>query len=255
MKAYGMTDTGMYRPDNQDYYASCALVPPPRVKGARIRDTEAFLAVVCDGMGGAKGGAVASALAAETFVETMRSTRAKDAQSAMMQALAAANRAVYGEATAKETLQGMGTTLACALAYSDRLALMHVGDSRIYLWHQGHLLLLTHDHSYVQQLVDAGRMTAEEARHSRYKNIIMRAVGTAAEVEGDFAYCLWEEGDKVLLCTDGLTGFVEESEISGILSEDVPGEIVVRELIGAANSRGCDDNLTAFLLENTKEKE
>ena len=185
----------------------------------------------------------------------MRAPRAKDAESAMTPALAAANRAVFEEANAKESLQGMGTTMVCALAYSDRLALMHVGDSRIYLWHAGHLLLLTHDHSYVQQLVDAGRMSAEEARQSRYKNLITRAVGTTADVDGDFAYCLWEEGDKILLCTDGLTGFVEESEISCILSEDVPAEQIVRELIGAANSRGCDDNLTAFLLENTKEKE
>jgi len=255
MKIYGMTDTGMCRMDNQDYFSACTVAPPPRIKGARKREKEALLAVVCDGMGGAKGGALASRLATETFMHTVMETRAHHSEDALQEAFAAANAAVYEKAQEDEALHGMGTTIVAALVYEKHLSLLHVGDSRIYLWHAGELSLLTHDHSYVQQMIDSGKMTPEEARHSRYKNLITRALGTAKETVADTVLCKWDVGDKLLLCTDGLIGFVDEAEMCSVLSEDIPAEQTVHELIGAANSRGCDDNLTALLLENIKEKQ
>lgn len=255
MNIYGMTDIGTCRHRNEDSFAYCALTPPPYLKGRKEKPENGVLAVVCDGMGGAACGDVASRMATETFVDAVKNAPKKDVESSMKNAIAKANRAVYGKAMEDEKYFGMGCTAAAAVAYDDTLALLHVGDSRIYLWHKGRLLLLTRDHSYVQQLVDAGKMTSEEAKHSRYKNIITRAVGTAAHVEADFAICRWEEGDKLLLCTDGLTGFVEEREICSVLSEDITTEDAARELIAAANARGCDDNLTALVLENQKENE
>ncbi len=255
MNIYGMTDIGTCRHRNEDSFGYCPLMPPPLIKGRRGKPAFGMLAVVCDGMGGAQGGEVASRTATEIFMNAMQNCEKKDVESSMQSAIAKANRAVYEKAREDDALTGMGCTAAAAVAYDDTLALLHVGDSRIYLCHEGRLLLLTRDHSYVQQLVDAGKMSAEEARHSRYKNIITRAVGTAPRVEADFALCRWEEGDKLLLCTDGLTGFVEESEICAVLSENITVEDASRELIAAANARGCDDNLTALILENQKEKE
>ncbi len=255
MNIYGMTDIGTCRMRNEDSFGYCSLTPPPVIKGRKEKPVFGVCAVVCDGMGGARGGEVASRTATETFMQAMQEAEKKDVESCMQAALAKANRAVYEKAKEDDSLSGMGCTAAAAVAYDDTLALLHVGDSRIYLCHEGRLLLLTHDHSYVQQLVDAGRISAEEARHSRYKNIITRAVGTAPKVEADFALCRWEEGDKILLCTDGLTGFVEESEICAVLSENITVEDASRELIAAANARGCDDNLTALILENQKENE
>ncbi len=255
MNIYGMTDIGTVRRQNEDYFGYCRLTPPPRLKGRRDTAEQALLGVVADGMGGANAGEVAARLAAETFLESVKASGKKDVERAMRTAIASANTAVYKEAQGNPALSGMGCTVAAVLAYDDTLALLHVGDSRVYLAHAGRLLLLTRDHSYVQELVDAGRMSAEDAKYSMYKNIITRAVGTHERVEEDFALCRWEEGDRILLCTDGLTGFIEEREICSVLSEDIPVEDVARELIAAANARGCDDNLTALVIENKKEKQ
>ena len=124
-------------------------------------------------MGGVRGGEVASRLATEVFIKALAEDSGRDAESAMRRAVDAACTAVYKKAE-KDGLPGMGTTLAAAIAYEDTLALLHVGDSRIYLWHDGHLLLLTHDHSVIQQMLDAGQISADEARASRYKNLITR---------------------------------------------------------------------------------
>ena len=257
MKIFGLTDKGPTRAINQDYFRTEVLTPPPRIKGARKREETAFLAVVCDGMGGTKGGEVASHLAADALIKNLiekaKQKPSRDALGALADALEYANGAVYNAALQNEALRGMGSTMVAALAYAGALAILSVGDSRIYLWHAGHLLLLTHDHSYVQSMVDAGRMSPLEARRSRHRNLITRAVGTRPSVEADISYCCWEEGDKLLLCTDGIVGAVDEGEISSILSEDIPTEHTVERLIDTAVSRGCEDNLTALLIENTKE--
>lgn len=255
MKIFGMTDKGTHRAENQDYFRVSVLSPPPRIKGARKKEDSALLAVVCDGIGGAKGGATASRLAVECLTEEMKKPTSRDAVGALTHALSVTNRSLYDTAKRDEALRGMGTTMVAALTYENALAILNVGDSRIYLWHAGHVLQLTHDHSYVQEMLDAGKMSAAEARRSAYKNLITRAVGTLARVEGDISYCYWEEGDKLLLCTDGLADVVEEREISSILSEDVPIDRAVRELIEAAVTGGCHDNITALLLVNTKENQ
>ncbi len=253
MNVFGYSDIGPRRASNQDFFASAVLSQPPRLRGVRKREKTALLAVVCDGMGGAKGGEIASHLAIDTFIEKMKEETQRDALGALEDALAAANSAVYSAAEENDALRGMGSTMVAALAYGRALALLNVGDSRIYLWHAGHLLLLTHDHSYVQVLVDAGKMSAEEARHSLQRNVITRAVGTRSAVLGDIAYSYWEEGDRLLLCTDGVSGVLSETDIAAVLSADMPIDRAARELVAKAVSCGSEDNLTALLIENTKE--
>ena len=255
MNVYGMSDRGAYRAENEDFFAVSVLESPPRIKGIRKREKNAVLAVVCDGMGGSLGGEIASRLAGESIEERMRGEMSTDALLALTHALDSANRAVYSRAKEDESLRGMGTTVAAAVAYENMLAILSVGDSRIYLWHDGRLLLLTHDHSYVQSLVDAGQISAEEARRSAHKNLITRAVGISTRVEGDTAYCFWEKGDKLLLCTDGLTGAMSEGELSLLLSADESAEDTVKALIKRATENGSKDNVTALLLVNTKENQ
>lgn len=246
MKSYGMTDTGMCRSENQDTFSVTAFKSP--------RGGELLLAVVCDGMGGVKGGAVASSLCAETFSAYLAAHATPTRTVTQRAALTAANRAVYKRAREDDgALNSMGTTLVSALASERSVTLLSVGDSRAYLYRDGMLLPLTHDHSYVQQMMDAGMMTAEEASRSPYRNIITRAVGVSASVKGDVIRLAWREGDRILLCTDGLTGCVKADEICSILAQDETLFDMAHELVGAANSRGGEDNITALLLENTKE--
>ena len=253
MNVFGYSDIGPRRATNQDCFLSAVLPHPPKLRGVRKREKNAFLAVVCDGMGGARGGEIASQLAVNTFIEKMKEETQRDALGALEEALSSANGAVYGAAEENESLRGMGSTMVAVLAYERALALLNVGDSRIYLWHAGHLLLLTRDHSYVQAMVDAGKMSAEEARYSLHKNVITRAVGTRPTVLGDIAYSYWEEGDRLLLCTDGVSGVLSDADIAAVLSADMPIERAARELIEKAVLCGSEDNLTALLIENTKE--
>ncbi len=243
MLLYGMTDCGMLRTHNEDYYTAALWQGR---KGF-------YLGVVCDGMGGAKGGAHASRIATEAFVRTAQAEKGT-VEKCLRRALAAANTAVWQRAKEeKGELAGMGTTLVAAMVSEDTLSVLHVGDSRAYLLHDGTLYKLTEDHSYVQALVAEGKLRPEEAAGSPYKNIITRAVGVKEKVKGDMGAFVWREGDRLLLCTDGLSGAVSESEIWDILSEGKDISQLTHELIAAALAHGGDDNITALVIENKKE--
>lgn len=242
MLLYGITDCGLYRKQNEDYYTA-----------AKWQHRDGFyFGVVCDGMGGAKGGALASRTATEAFVISMQGDTGS-VERAMRTALRRANGAVYKKAVEDATLSGMGTTLVAAVANEDTVCVLHVGDSRAYLLHDGTLFRLTEDHSYVRALVEEGRMSEAEAETSAMRNIITRAVGVKEKVEGDMGAFIWSEGDRLLLCTDGLSGFVKESEIWDVLLEDKDIGELAHELVSAAERNGGDDNVTALLIENKKE--
>ena len=250
MNVCGLTDSGMCRAENQDCFA-CATLPSKDKDG---KDALA-LAVVCDGMGGAHGGETASRLATAIFVEKMAGEKKRD-EHALKNAVAAANTAVYRKSREEERFSGMGTTLVSVLAGKREAQVAYVGDSRAYLFHGGAIRQLTHDHSYVQTLVDSGKLTQEEAKTHPMKNLIMRAVGVKKTVEADVFPITWEEGDILLLCSDGFSNEVGPEQMESVLSaKDVPLSQRVRDLIGAANCAGGDDNITVLLLENTKENE
>lgn len=259
----GRTDIGRRRKNNQDSFV------------IRLWDESGCaLGVVCDGMGGANGGNIASALACGTFVRAvekfMSSEKAVsgeategDYSSMLAHAVSDANSAVYRSTERDKSLKGMGTTLVAALVTGNVLYAVNVGDSRLYLYNRRKLTQITKDHSLVQYLLDAGKLTAEEAKAYPNRNVITRAVGIERGIEADiFSLDLsgLDEDACVLLCSDGLSGYVDFSVILSILEnavsrEPYDGDAAARTLIDTANHAGGVDNITVLLIRIGKDAE
>ena len=239
MKLAGKTDVGRVRQENQDDYRAGEL------------PGGAVWALVCDGMGGAKGGREASQGACNVienfFQEQYAQCGAGQEEPFLKKALLYANRFVFQKAAHEEALAGMGTTAVCALVRSGNVYLCHAGDSRAYLIRDGKLTQLTHDHSYVQELVDCGTITEEEAEHHPQKNIIAKALGVDYRLEPEFTAAKLKREDRLLLCTDGLTNMVPVEEMEELLAQGAFYDLPDR-LIEAANAHGGSDNITALLL-------
>lgn len=239
MKLAGKTDVGRVRQENQDDYRAGEL------------PGGAVWALVCDGMGGAKGGREASQGACNVienfFQEQYAQCGAGQEEPFLKKALLYANRFVFQKAAHEEALAGMGTTAVCALVRSGNVYLCHAGDSRAYLIRDGKLTQLTHDHSYVQELVDCGIITEEEAEHHPQKNIITKALGVDYRLEPEFTAAKLKREDRLLLCTDGLTNMVPVEEMEELLAQGAFYDLPDR-LIEAANAHGGSDNITALLL-------
>ena len=208
--------------------------------------------VVADGMGGHAAGEVASEMTVQIVAQTLApiaSTVDAVAAELMARSLRDANRAVYDRMRAEADKQGMGTT-ASALVLSDHGFLIgQVGDSRIYLLREGVLTQLTRDHSYVQEQVDAGLLTPEQARHHPYSNVITRCIGANDDVEVDLFRGDTRPGDVFLVASDGLTGMVDDRRLQQLLvARSGPGHIV-DALIAEANARGGVDNITAIVVQ------
>ena len=231
------------------------------IEGVALLDSDAALLLVADGMGGAPAGDVASQLAVEAARRSVESqgfsatTADEDVADLLQEAVRAANDAVWSRATTEPGTRGMGTTLVLAIVRPGRAAIANVGDSRAYLLRQGSLDQITVDHSYVAEAVQAGRLTAAEARIHSHRNIITRVVGTQDTVEADISLIAFDEGDTLLLCTDGLHGPLDDAEIATVLAESVladaglaPGDLTGAErLIAAANQAGGPDNIAVAL--------
>ena len=239
MKLAGKTDVGRVRQENQDDYRAGEL------------PGGAVWALVCDGMGGAKGGREASQGACNVienfFQEQYAQCGAGQEEPFLKKALLYANRFVFQKAAHEEALAGMGTTAVCALVRSGNVYLCHAGDSRAYLIRDGKLTQLTHDHSYVQELVDCGTITEEEAEHHPQKNIITKALRVDYRLEPEFTAAKLKREDRLLLCTDGLTNMVPVEEMEELLAQGTFYDLPDR-LIEAANAHGGSDNITALLL-------
>ncbi len=253
MVFYGKTDVGMRRSVNQDNFIIRAYA-----------DT-VLSALVCDGMGGANGGSIASNMAARAYMDVLdrmedqyplfADMTDEEVCDMLVEASLAANRVVYQKGSSDQSLSGMGTTLVGCLVLPDTIYTVNVGDSRMYLTGDGTIRQITKDHSYVQYLVDMGKMTPEEAKNSRNRNIITRAVGTERTVNADIYTTPHKDfrGECILLCSDGLTNHVEPDEIGALLTgirdmartEGLRG--VCEELVEKANERGGSDNITAVL--------
>jgi len=251
MKFYGATDIGRIRKQNEDGFY------------VRLIADGLLLAVVCDGMGGAAGGEIASSLAMRTFCLYVRRFAkekysgekksflcpAEQIAQTLSEAAVCANREVYALSKKQPEYTGMGTTLAGALIYGGTAYCVNVGDSRIYKANQNRITQISKDHSYVQFLVDSGKMTPKEARNSKYRNIITRAVGTDAKVNPDVMRTPAEEGERLLICSDGLSSMLEDKEIYRLISGRAPTKKKVESLIAAANDKGGYDNITCTLIE------
>lgn len=240
MKLAGKTDIGSFRSENQDNYRA-ARMPDDTVWG-----------IVCDGMGGAASGQLASQIATDAlencFEAGLRGLQRGQERAFLLHCITQANRAIYSHANENPDHKGMGTTAVCSLIRNEILHIVHVGDSRAYLCRGGQITQLTKDHSMVQQLVEAGRITTEEAEHYPHKNLITKALGVEPLVEADYTTVPVKTGDVILLCSDGLSGVVPDEQILSIVEQN-PFFTVPRRLIDQALKAGGQDNITALLIE------
>ena len=199
--------------------------------------------VVADGMGGAKAGEVAAQMAVDAVGALTGAVSTEDVRAAVGDA----NRAIRRMASDEPDKSGMGTTLTAAMMRDDHLDVVHVGDSRAYLWRDGALTQVTEDHSVVAELVRRGSITAEEAETHPHRNVITRALGADADVDADTVSTPVRDGDVVLLCSDGLSSYVPEATIAGILAGATSLTAAARGLVAAANGAGGADNVTVVL--------
>ena len=223
------SDVGCVRPHNEDSY----LVQSP-------------LFCVCDGMGGHAAGEVASSIAVETIAKT--APQSADA-ARLAAAVEAANAAVIEAALNGLGKPGMGCTATCAYIENDTIAIAHVGDSRAYLLHEGTLIRVTRDHSYVEELVDAGEITADEARVHPNRSVITRALGSDPAMYADHFTLHIEEGDRLILCSDGLSSMIPDSDIENIATQSSTAQICVDNLVDAALVAGGHDNVTVVVVD------
>ena len=240
MDAWGLTDTGNVRKQNQDYYDIIEF------------GQGCLLAIVCDGMGGAKSGNIASRLAADVFCgEIRRNIRSDllvdDVKRIMSDAVQLANQAVFEHAQLSDDFSGMGTTLVAAFVCGKTVIVANVGDSRAYLVESGGIRQITLDHSVVRLMLRRGEISREEARIHPGKNLITRAVGTEQRVVCDIFTLPVEHGDYVLLCSDGLSNLVTDQELLFEVVHGADKSGCCQRLLDMAKHRGAPDNVTCVL--------
>lgn len=254
MQYFGKTDMGMKRQDNQDSFITEQL------------SEDTVLCLVCDGMGGANGGKTASELACTTFTKNIKK-RLSDftskeqiqfdeedikCETALKKAIDSTNTTVFRKANKNKNLSGMGTTLVCALVVNNKLYAANVGDSRLYSVSKNEITQLSHDHSYVQTLVDLGQITPEEAATNPHRNIITRAIGIHKTEDPDIFLKDLSKTDTeyLLLCSDGLTNFIDINDAHKIIiDEEKSLEEKCTALIDKANENGGGDNITVILIK------
>lgn len=240
MKIYSSSDIGLKRSANQDAYIAGEF------------DNGAAFAVVCDGMGGANAGSVASECAAKIISDYIISSyspkmNSNSIENMLRAAVDSANTEIVLKAQNDINLKGMGTTVVAVLVCDNLAHIVHVGDSRAYLFTSDGLDQLTVDHSVVQNMIEKGEISESEAKSHPKKNIITRAVGAENTVFCDYNIAIKPENNILLVCTDGLTNFVSNEEISDVLSNATPDEAAGR-LIELANNAGGGDNITVVLI-------
>ena len=233
--AAGMTDRGRKRPSNEDAFGLSA---------------EHGVYIVCDGMGGAAAGEIASSLAVDEMMRELSQGLTENAAvgAAIDAAVNAANATIFSRATRNPRLSGMGTTLVGLVARENRVWVMNIGDSRCYRLRERRLEQLTVDHSLVEEQVRAGRITESEAQRSPYRNVITRALGTQPAVQADVTELEADPGDLFLLCSDGLTRELSDDLIESLLSLDLGLEELAGRLVNAAKKAGGHDNITCLLV-------
>ncbi len=210
------------------------------------------LFIVADGMGGHAAGEVASAMAVQIVARELGALpdhTDDDAPQVLADSIRHANRAIFARTTSEIDKQGMGTTVSCLVLAGSRFLVGQIGDSRVYLLRDGALRQVTKDHSYVQEQVDAGFLTPEQARVHPYSNVITRCVGASAEVEPDIYTGDVRAGDAFLVASDGLTGMVDDRRLQALLLSRASPARIVDALIAEANGRGGLDNSTAIVVQ------
>lgn len=240
MQLFSKSDTGLIRKQNQD---NCKT---------GIFDEDTAWAVVCDGMGGANGGSTASSTAVDKISEYIIQNYKPDFDELEIKQLLAdassiANNAIFELSSQVDELSGMGTTLVAVFVRNDKLYIIHAGDSRACLISNSSLIQLTQDHSIVQEMVNSGEITPDEARVHPRRNIITRALGVEPRIRLDFTVSDFPKNSKLLICTDGLTNYLTSERLVE-LSENFNGDELTEALIAEANEQGGGDNITVVII-------
>ena len=241
MQFWGLTDPGCVRPQNQDAFQ------------IEILDRNTLLCVVCDGMGGAKSGNVASSLAVDVFTQEVKRTWNPDMDGEridqmLFSAVKLANFTVFDQAQQFEEFSGMGTTMVAALIRGKTVTVVNVGDSRAYHVYKEGIRQVTVDHSLVQMMVSRGELTPEQARNYPGKNLITRAIGTEPVVICDLFRLRLERGDCLILCTDGLSNLIDEQEILFEVAHGLDRQQCCQRLLDIVKKRGAPDNVTSVMV-------
>ena len=244
MKAWGITDIGLQRRENQDNFAI----------GNGAADGQ-IIAVVCDGMGGANAGQLASSIAVHTFMGELTKLLTPDMTTVQLREAASfcvsrANAAVYERAKQEPALHGMGTTLVCAVTCGSDVVICNVGDSRAYKITKETIERITHDHSVVEGLIERGDITAEEARTHPNRNLITRALGPELSTECDVFTTQLAANESILLCSDGLVVTVTDEEMHRVVCEAESVSQGLERLLAISRENGAPDNVTALLVCN-----
>ncbi len=241
MEAWGLTDPGNVREQNQDAFQITKI------------GENTLLCVVCDGMGGAKSGNVASKLASEVFSEEIKRSFSpemtpEEAERVLRSAATLANISVYEHSQLSEEYSGMGTTLVAALLYDRATLVINIGDSRAYHIHPDGVRRITTDHSVVELMVQRGELTHEQAKTHPSKNLITRAVGTTPQVYADVFHVEMRKNDCLLLCSDGLSNEMADQEILFEVVHGARKDDCCQRLLEIAKERGAPDNVTSILI-------
>lgn len=241
LKVVVLTDTGLVRTNNED---NAKFIKP-----SKRQEHLGYLGIVADGMGGHRAGEIASSLAVEIIAEQYYS-KADDPETGLYLAFSRANRLIWKKAKTNPACEGMGTTCTAVVIFNSRICLGHIGDSRLYIFKQGMLTQLSTDHTYVQELLNQGVITPEEARVHRERNVLTRVLGTQYFFQADILEVpqSFEEGDRLLLCSDGLHDYFSREELAEYLTEPVLGN-AAQNLVNTAKQRGGHDNITVLLIE------
>jgi protein phosphatase len=257
VRLFGRTDVGQIREHNEDNFLVADL--SRRSRGLLESDREQQIGEwgsvfgVCDGMGGAAAGEIASQLAVdiiyEKLIEGTAPTQHDDLAQRLVRAVEEAGVRIFNEARADRTRRGMGTTATIAALMDSRLFVAQVGDSRAYILRNGKLVQVSRDQSLVNQLIEAGQLTEEEAETFEHNNIILQALGTAETVQVDLTFVNLQRGDRLLLCSDGLSGMVRADELREALVSCPDPLEACRELTDRANRAGGHDNITVIVAD------
>lgn len=240
MQFFSLSDRGKRRTNNEDFAIAEAF-------------NDYIILILADGMGGHKGGEIASGCGAKTALSSIKSklkntTTPEDIQSIISKAVKRANLEILAEAQSCESLEGMGTTMDVCVVKENTAYIAHVGDSRVYkIGADEKITQITRDHSLVEYMLESGAITYEEAQHHPQKNVITRALGTNSSVEVDTFTTDIAKGDKLLLCSDGLTNMVEEAKIAKIVSSEESLDKIAHTLVSEANTKGGVDNITVIV--------
>ena len=241
MNIVGKTDKGLIRQHNEDAFDFGSF------------DDGVMWSLVCDGMGGVHGGRMASTIATELISEKIKkcynkSMPVSSLENLLLSAITTANVAVYDRGSVDEDLRGMGTTIVAAVIKNSEACIAHVGDSRAYKISNGKIEQITKDHSLVQEMLDNGQITKEEFETTPIKNIITRALGIGEEIDIDFDFVCINEGEALILCSDGLSGLISDRQIlETYMNNDF--DCLADEYIALANANGGRDNITVVIMK------